>query len=389
MLRLLPLALAAAVFSACSPAEAAPREPAAPRLCKAAVQAIDQAAAKTLRQGSPGMIIEVAQHGELLFSGAYGHADLEQQQPVSRDSVFKLASITKQFTAAIILTLADEGKLDLQDPVTRHVPELAVASKVRLYDLLVQASGIPDYSEDPAGDKTKSVAKTSAEMIAWIAVLTPRLQFEPGTRWAYSNSNYVLLGLVAERVTGQPLAKLYHDRLFTPAGMTATRFDDPGEVVPFRVQGYRRAKDAPSGFRNADWISPTIPGPAGGLRGTAADLVRWNNALFGGRVLSPRSLRSLVSPGRLSDGRPTKLGMPEDWQKGLNSDYGMGVFIRPTPAGDRIGHSGDISGFATWAAHYPATGVTIVQMINSQSADLNVEAVEAAVFSGGPAPCLE
>jgi D-alanyl-D-alanine carboxypeptidase len=359
------------------------------KLCETAAARIDAAAAKTMAQGSPGMIIEVAKNSELLFSGTYGHADLEQKTPVTRDTVFKLASITKEFTAATILTLVEEGKLKFDDTVGQHVPEFTAAANVKLYELLVQTSGIPDYAEDPAGAKTKSIAKTPEEMLAWIIELTPRLEFQPGRKWAYSNSNYVLLGLIAERVTGQPLATLFRERLFKPAGMTSTAFDDPADVVPNRAHGYRRSKDAPSGFRNAAWISPTIPGPAGGLRGTAQDLLRWKSALFGGRILKPQSLKTIVAPGVLLDGRTTKFGMPEDWQKGLNSDYGMGVFIRPTKGGTRIGHSGDIDGFSTWVAHYPASGVTVVQMINSQSADLNVDAVEEAIFSGSKnAPCI-
>ena len=381
---ILALNLAAPSLAATAPGQRA----VAPKLCEAAVRAINAAAAKTMAQGSPGMIVEVARNGQLLFSGTYGTANLEQRKSVTRDTVFKLASITKEFTAATILTLVEEGKLDLERTVDSVVPELPAAAKVRLYDLMIHTSGIPDYAEDPDGAKTKSVAKTPEEMLAWIVSLTPRLAFEPGSKWAYSNSNYALLGLIAERVTKQPLATLFRERLFGPAGMTATAFDDPADVVPNRAEGYRRAKEEPSGFKNAAWISPTIPGPAGGLRGTARELILWSDALFGGRILKPASLQRMISPGRLADGRSTKFGMPEDWQKGLNSDYGMGVFIKPTKAGTRIGHSGGIDGFSTWLAHYPASGVTIVQMINSQSADLNIDTVEEAVFSGPNGACI-
>ena len=264
-----------------------------------------------------------------------------------------------------------------------------MAGAVTLYQLLVQTSGIPDYSENPEADKAKAVARTPAEMVALIGRLTPALQFAPGTRWAYSNANYVLLGLIAERVGGRPLAELYRTRLFAPAGLAATAFDDPADVVAHRAQGYRRARDASSGFRNAAWISPTMPGAAGALRGTAADLVRWNAALFGGRILKPRSLKQMTVPGRLGDGRTTKFGMPEAWQKGLDSDYGMGVFVKATRGGTRIGHRGDIDGFATWTAHYPQSGTTVVMMINSQSADLPIDEIEAAVFASSGKPCLE
>jgi CubicO group peptidase (beta-lactamase class C family) len=371
------LALPAAASAAPSPA-----------LCEATVQAIDAAAARTLRQGSPGMIIEVARHGELLFSGTYGQADLEQRTAVTRDTVFKLASITKQFTAAAILTLVEEGKLKLDDRLATHVPELKVAAKVRVYDLMVQTSGIADYSEDPSGNKTKSVARTPLEMLGWIEQLTPRLQFEPGSRWAYSNSNYVLLGLIAERVSGKPLATLFRDRLLAPAGLTHTAFDDPSDVVPHRATGYRRSSDAPGGFRHADWISPTVPGAAGALRATSADLIKWADALHGGRILPRNRLTQMVAPGRLADGRTTKLGMPEAWQKGLNSDYAMGLFVKASIGGVRYAHGGDVDGFSTWLAHYPASGITVVQMINSESADLRTDEVEAALFPSPGRPCL-
>ena len=359
------------------------------RLCPAAVRAIDASAQKTLAQGSPGMLVEVAKDGEVLFTGTYGLANLEHRAPVTRDTVFKLASITKEFTAAAILLLVEDGKLRLDDKLSLHVPELEQADEVTLYQLLVQTSGIPDYSEDAVGVKTQAVAKTPEEMLAWIRRLEPRFLFEPGTKWAYSNSNYALLGLVAERVSGRPLARLFKERLFEPAGLQSTAFDDPADVVLHRADGYRRSKDAPGGFLNAAWISYTVPGPAGGLRSTGDDLVRWSHALFGGRVLKPASLRTMIAAGLLNDGRTTKFGMPEAWQKGLNSDYGMGVFIKPTPGGTRIGHSGGIDGFSTWAAHYPAHGVTIVHMINSESADMDTDAIEAAVFSGaGNRLCL-
>lgn len=384
MVRRVALFRVLAAFSLAMAASASAR---APVLCDAAVRAIDASVAKTLAQGSPGMTVRVARQGQVLFTGTYGFADLEHRAPVTRDTVFQLASVTKQFTAAAILLLAEDGKLKLEDPLSKHIPEFPRAANVTLYQLLVQTSGIPDYAEDPAGSRTKSVALTPEEMLAWIIRLTPALAFEPGSKWAYSNSNYVLLGLVAERVSGKPLSELFQERLFAPAGLTSTAFDDPATVVPHRARGYRRSEDAPSGFANADWISPTIPGPAGGLRTTADDLVRWSHALYSGRVLKPHSLKRMTSAGLLTDDRTTKYGMPEDWQRGLNADYGMGVFITPTRHGPRIWHSGDIDGFSTWLAHYPQSGVTLVLMQNSQSADMDKDAIEAAAFAGLPEEC--
>jgi CubicO group peptidase (beta-lactamase class C family) len=381
--------ITATVAAALVSAPVVGQQPGSPKsLCTSAIRAINSSAEKTLKQGSPGMLVQVARAGNVLFTGTYGHANLEHAAPIVRDTVFSLASITKQFTAAAILLLIEDGKLDLDDKLSRYVPELPQSEKVTLNQLLIHTSGIPDYSEDPTGDKTKSIAKTPAEMLSWITSLQPAFLFTPGTKWSYSNSNYVLLGLVAERASGRPLAALFQERLFTPAGLKDTAFDDPADVVPHRAQGYRRSKNARGGFENADWISPTIPGPAGGLRSTGGDLVRWSDALFSGRVLKPNSLKLMIAAGVMNDGRTTKLGMPEGWQKGLNSDYGMGVFIKPTTAGVRIGHGGDVSGFSTWVAHYPEPEVTIVHMINSQSASMDTDAIEAAVFSGPDGLCL-
>jgi len=340
-------------------------------LCPSSAAAIEASINRTMAQGAPGMVVGVDRAGEPLFVRAFGLADLENNVPVIRGTVFKLASITKQFTAAAVLSLVEDEKISLDDRLSRFVPELPQAGQVTLYQLLVHTSGIPDYAEDPAGLQTKSVARTPVQMVEWIARLEPRFHFDPGTRWAYSNSNYVLLGVVVERVSGQSLEAFFAERLFRPAGLTATAFDDPRDVVPHRSQGYRRHKGAEGGYEHADWISPTVPGAAGGLRTTVDDLLLWSHALFSGRILAPATTTQMVSPGKLGDGRTTKFGMPEEWQRGLNSDYGMGVFVTDTSAGPRIWHSGDIDGFSTWLAHYPDVGVTIAVMQNSESAEID------------------
>lgn len=379
----------ASLLIAAAPLAAAAAPDAEILLCDSATRAIDAAATATLAQGSPGMIVEIAQGGRTLFSRSYGLADLEQETPVERHSVFQIASITKTFTAAAILSLIAEGRLTADDRVGMFVPELSVARDVRVYDLLVQTSGIPDFTDDPSLERGKSVERSADEMIDLIASRSGGLNFDPGTRWEYSNSNYVLLGVIAERVTGENLQAIFDERLLRPAALTSIRFDHPSDVVAKRVRGYRKDTSQKSGFRNAAWISPSIPGAAGGLRGDAPDLIGWSEALFGGKVLGEKWVRLMSSPGRLRNGQTTKSGMPEEWRVGLDSDYGMGLFIKKTRGGTRFAHSGDIDGFSTWLAYYPASGVTIVQMINSESADLNVDAVEASVFSENELPCIQ
>lgn len=379
------MTLIALAFPAASAEQAPPPPP--PALCASSVRAIDAAVAATMRQGSPGMAVGITHRGRTIFARGYGLANVEHDAPLTPDSPFLLASVTKQFTAAGILLLAQDGKLRLDDKLSRFVPELPQADDVTLYQLLVQTSGIPDYAEDPAGASSKSVARTLDEMVAWIARLRPAQVFAPGTAWRYSNSNYVLLGKVIERASGSSLRDFYHERLIAPAGLAETAFDDPRQVVPGRVQGYRRDRAAPSGFAHADWISPTIPGAAGGLRTTIRDLLRWNDALHGGRILSAESLLTMTRAGLMSDGRTTRHGMPAEWQQGLNADYGMGVFVSPAARGTRIWHSGDVDGFSTWLARYPAYDLSIALMENSESADMDKDAIERAVIAGIEGRC--
>jgi CubicO group peptidase (beta-lactamase class C family) len=361
--------------------------PSAPALCPAAVAAIDAAVDKTLKQGSPGMAVGVAHAGRVIFARGYGLANIEHQAPLTPDSPFLLASVTKQFTAAALLLLVQEGKVRLEDKLSRYLPAFAGPAEVTLYQLLVHTSGIPDYSEDPTGSPTKSVARTLDEMVAWITRLQATRQFAPGSAWAYSNSNYVLLAKVIEQASGASLPDFFQQRLFAPAGLKDTAFDDPRDVVPHRVQGYRRARGAASGFANADWISPSIPGAAGGLRTTINDLLRWSDALHGARIIDRARLQLMTKAGLLNDGRTTKEGMPPDWQRGMNASYGLGVFVSPAGKGSRIWHSGDVDGFSTWLAHYPAHRLSIALMENSQSADMDKDAIEQAVTASIETPC--
>jgi D-alanyl-D-alanine carboxypeptidase len=355
--------------------------------CDVAYRAIDRSAAATMAQGSPGLIVAVARRGAPSFVRAYGSADLEQGTPMRRASVFRMASLTKQFTAAAVLALAEEGRLGLDDRLSRHLPELPQIGSITVRQLLVQTSGIPDYAEDPEGMKWNAGGRSGAEMLEWVGRLARTPQFAPGTRWQYSNSNYVLLGEVVQRASGSSLPDYFARRLFARAGLRDTAFDVAADVVPARVRGYAKSRSAAAGFVNAAIISYTIPGAAGGLRTTADDLLRWSDALFAGKVIGRDTLRIMTTAGRLADGRTTKFGMPIEWQKGLNADYAMGLFVTPVEGGRRIWHSGDIAGFATWLAHYPERGTTILLAQNSESADLDKDGVERAVFALAAANC--
>lgn len=347
--------------------------------CPALESGLDSVARAALDGGVPGLVIGVARPGAPPLVLAYGVADLEQGTAMEAGSVFRIASLTKAFTAAAVLRLVADGRLTLDQRAAELLPDRPWLGDITVEQLLNHTSGLADYAEDPAGANTRSVARTSAEMVDWIERLDPLSRFEPGAGWAYSNSNYAVLGLIMEAVSGRPYAEVLHDAVLSPAGLTATAVDDPSDLVAGRVRGYSLLQSRPRTLRNADWIHPTIPGPAGSLRATAGDVLAWNEALFGGQIIPLAFVERMTQPGLLSDGRTTRWGMPEAWREGLNSDYAMGVFVASSPLGPRVWHTGDIDGFASWMAHWPDAGFTAVVLTNADFRSIDADAIEALV----------
>lgn len=353
----------------------------------AATSEIDAIAARALA-GAPGLVVGVARGGEVLLLKAYGTADLEHAAPMSADAVFAIASVTKMFTAAAALSLAEDGVIDLDAPLARWNGDFPNAENITLYELLTHTSGVPDYAEDAEGERTKSVAKTREEMVAWIARLARKPDFAPGASWRYSNSNYVLIADVLEKASGEPLSEIFEQQLFGPAGLRHTAFDDPADIVRGRARGYRKAKDAPSGFRNAGWISPTMPGPAGGLRSTARDLLKFSGALFGGKIVGEEWLARMTAPALLAGGERAMTALPKEAQDWWNADYGMGVLVGLRAGRRRYSHPGDIDGFRSVLSYFPEEEVTVVVLMNAESGDLYAEEFEGAAlrFAAGRQP---
>lgn len=349
------------------------------RTCSLSVTALRAVGREALSAGLPGMVIAISRPGELPIIEAFGQADVEHANPMRTDTVFRIASLTKQFTAALVLNLVEEGRLDLDDQAIHHLPELTWLSEITVRQLLVQTSGLPDYAQDPAGSASKATARSTGEMIDWIGQLAAQPDFHPGERWSYSNSNYAVLGALVERLTGVSFQEAMRGRVLAAADLSATTVDDPKDLVPHRARRYSALRGPPLRLVNADWIHPSMPGPAGALRSTAGDLLKWQDALFEGVVLGSAVLAEMVSPGRLNDGRTTRSGMPEAWREGLKSDYAMGLFVSQSALGPRLWHSGDIDGFVTWMARYPERGVTIVVLRNGDFTDVAYDAIEQIV----------
>lgn len=343
---------------------------------------IDHVAAAAVASGeSPGLEVAVVKDGRPVLVKSYGSANLEQHVPVSNDSVFRIGSVTKQFTAVALLLLAEEGKVSVQDKLSKYYPNFPRANDITLDEMLHHTSGIYNYTSEPHFAVDGMIHRSTDEMVEFIGKLPKTQDFEPGTSWSYSNSAYFILGGVVEKISGKPLAEVFKTRLFTPLGMTHSALDDETEVVPGRARGY--AASTPGKFTNAAFISMSIPGGAGSIRSTAADLVKWNAALFGGKILKPASLAAMLAPGKLNNGENSGVAMakmmaaagaPAD-AASRNREYGYALFLSQEAGHRKISHGGGIYGFSSSLSEYPDDKITVVVLSNTIGKDVGTSKV--------------
>lgn len=281
----------------------------------------------------------VARGDQVLFSKGYGEANLEWHVANTPATKFRLGSITKQFTGASVLLLEQRGKLKVEDPIKKYMPDApATWDAITLEHLLTHTSGIPNVTSLPDFDEHKVHAAKVEEAISWFR--DKPLEFVPGERMAYSNSGYLLLGFVIEKVSGQSYAQFVQENIFTPLGMRDSGYDSNSAVIERRAAGYT---PGPDGIVNAGYISMTIPHAAGALYSTTEDLFRWQRGLYGNKLLSAAAVRRMTTP--FKDG------------------YGFGVTI---PDGKRrlYQHGGGIEGFNTHLVYYPESDVTVAALAN-------------------------
>jgi CubicO group peptidase (beta-lactamase class C family) len=295
----------------------------------------------------PGAAVLVKKGDRILLRKAYGLADVELGVPMRPELIFRLGSITKQFTAAAIMMLADEGELSLHDDVRKYVPEYpAHGAKVTLEHLLTHTSGVPSYTAQEAFHKRVSEDLTCAELLATFKDLP--LEFSPSEQWRYSNSGYYLLGLVIEKASGKSYAEFVGERIFGPLGMADTGYADADKSIPSHVVGYDRAGDR---FVNAEPWSMKAPFAAGGLVSSVDDLARWDRAICDGKLLKKESWARIFTAAKLKDGSSTGYGF----------GWSLGAW-----QGHRIAsHSGGIPGFSTAITRMPEDRVVVVVLCNS------------------------
>lgn len=348
-----------------APAPAPPAAPAAapPALASLSVTDLDAFISATVAaQHAIGVNVGVMQNGQVIFAKGYGLAKAADKTPVAAETLFAVGSVTKQFTCAVALQLEQERKLSFDDPVAKYAPGLTRAADIRVRDVAGMVSGYRDYYPLDFVDRPMAAPRPSADIVREFA--SRPLDFEPRSRYSYSNTGYLLLGQIAEQAGREPFAAQLQRRIVTPLGLAHTRYE-PARGGPGMAEGH-----TPLGLGAAE---PSIPegegwiGAAGGLWSTPADLLTWDLALMDGTVLSPASWTTMTTPQRLTDGR--------------SSGYGCGQSIRDRGAALVLEHGGAVSGFGARNALVPSSRSAVVVMANYDWAGGVLDTIQSAVLA--------
>ncbi len=330
--------------------------------------------AEAYRPDAPGVAVLVMRGDEVLYRGARGEADVEADVPLKPEDRFRIASVTKQIAAAGLLTLIDAGKVSLDDPLSKYLPDYPGGAGITVHQLLNHTSGIKSYTEIPGlfeGPIQRDL--TTAQLVGYFKDQTPA--FAPGEAWAYNNSGYVLVGAVIEAASGQPWHEYLGQALFKPLGMKDTGYGADPAVVARQVKGYTTGDKAPA---PALQISMTQPHAAGALVSTVDDLARWNRALHEGRVLKPATYARMITPS----GKATEAG------------YGYGIQTSSVKGSPVLQHSGGIPGFTSFLTYVPGADVSVVVLHNSETPSPGQETGSiarrlAAAALGEPYPAVK
>ena len=287
----------------------------------------------------------VARGSDVIISAAHGLANVEWNIPNTPTTRFKVASITKQFTAAAILLLEERGKLKIEDPVKTHLPEAPPAwDGITLFHLLTHTAGFPGLQSPPTG-RQPPVESADGTVAGYVTALMQRpLESQPGERFSYTNAGYFILGHLIQTLTGQSYETFLRDNMFTPIGMKDTVLDSPAAIAR-RAGSYTAT---PNGLVNASYASDRItPNSAAGLYSTTEDLLRWQNALYGGKVVSRASLQKMTTP--------------------FKGDYGLGVYIRTIDGRRAATHGGGVPTFAN-LTYFLDRGISVIVIGNVSTA---------------------
>ncbi len=313
---------------------------------------VDSVAEAVIESGeSVGLSVGIAKGDEPWLAKGYGLANLELKAPATAKSVYRIGSITKQFTAAAVLLLVEDGRLSLDDPLTRFLPDYPTQGhEVTVRQLLQHTSGIKSFTSLPSYRRDLHQPVTHEDIIKRFK--DEPFDFPPGEKFSYCNSGYYLLGVIVEKASGQTYEEFLKERILLPLELKTTVYDRHGLIIPNRAAGYGKAWGG--GFRNADYVNMGQPFAAGALASTVEDLIRWQQGLATHKLLKPASWESMTTRGKLNDGK--------------TSTYGLGVFLRKLDDRQTIRHGGGIKGFRSDLAFFPDTSITIAVLTNSEGA---------------------
>ena len=297
---------------------------------------------------TPGVSIAIVKHGRTILAKGYGFADLENDVPATPETVYRIGSVTKQFTASAIMRLMEQGKLSLDDTLQKFFPNYpAQGHRVTVRNLLNHTSGIRSYTS--MGPKWQRLMRLDMAPDSMLALFAPEpFDFRPGDEWRYDNSGFFLLGMIVEKLSGKPYGQYLQDEFFTPLHLTGTVYCEHAPLIKHRARGYAPRPDGR--FVNAEPLSMTQPYAAGSLCSTVTDLAAWTIALSNGKVVSPASYKLMTTPDTLNNGKPLTYG------------FGLGT---GTLGGHRqVSHNGGINGFISELHHYPDDALITVVLTN-------------------------
>lgn len=312
------------------------------------VRYIDSVAnAAVAQHRTAGVSIAVVKNGRQVLAKGYGFADLENDVAATPQTVYRIGSVTKQFTSAGIMRLIEQGKLSLDDTLQKFLPTFPTqGNRVTIRHLLNHTSGIKNYLGIPRSEGFTHLDVVPDSLVALFA--NEPFDFKPGDAWAYTNSGYFLLGLIIEKVSGKSYGQYLNDEVFAPLGLKSTMYCDQAPIIKHRAQGYETRTGGM--FINAEPWSMTHAYAAGALCSTVEDLAAWTLALSSGNVVSPASHKLMTTPGRLNDAKPLA--------------YGFGLFVGSRAGHRDVYHAGRVNGFYSELHHYVDDSLLIIVLTN-------------------------
>lgn len=305
------------------------------------------------RQHIPGMAIGIYRDGKIVLVKGYGLSNIELNTPVKPATIFQSGSIGKQFTATAIMILVQEGKIGLDDSLPKYFPNAPASWRgITVRHLLTHTSGLTDYTPDsvtkPGGAISYRADYSEPQLVEIIESLP--IEYAPGAKWEYCNTNYLLLGAIIRSVSGQFYGDFLQARVFKPLGMTSTRIISERDIIPNRADGYELVGGH---VKNQEWVSPSLNTTAdGALYFNVLDLAKWDAALYGEKILRRSSLDQMWTIATLADGTPNP------------SNYGFAWFVDSVNGHRVIEHSGSWQGFEAYIARYVDDRLTVVTLMN-------------------------